>query len=176
MKRNLLSIIILALLVVNIVMTAVMMFTIVPANKKTISLVGDIASAMKLELSDPTMSESESTQAVSVADTATYNIEDKMTISLKKGSDEADHYAVVSVSLCMNTKDADYKTYGTDEDLASKESMIKNEIIDAIGSLSYDEAQVMSTTDIQDAVLQKIQAMYNSQFIYKVAFRDIMFQ
>ena len=53
MKRNLLSIIILALLVVNIVMTAVMMFTIVPANKKTISLVGDIASAMKLELSDP---------------------------------------------------------------------------------------------------------------------------
>jgi len=173
LRRNLLSIIILALLVVNIVMTGIMMFTIIPANKKTITLVGDVAAAMNLELSDPVLAGMGSSQTVSVEDTATYDVADQMTISLRKGEDGKDHYAIVSVSLCMNTKAEDYKTYG--EDVSNKESMIKNEINDAIGSLTYDEAQAMTTAEIQDIVLKKIQAMYGSSFIYKVVFRDIMF-
>ena len=173
MKKNLFSIITLALVVVNIVMTAVMMFTIIPANKKTITLVGDIASVMNLELSDPVLAGAAAEQTVSVEDTVTYDIADQMTISLRKGEDGKDHYAIVSVSLCMDSKNADYKTYGAD--IGNKESMIKNEINDAIGSLTYDEAQAMTTAEIQEAVLTKVQAMYGSNFIYKVVFRDIMF-
>ena len=40
MKKNLLGIIILALLVVNTVMTGIMMFTIIPTNQKVLALVG----------------------------------------------------------------------------------------------------------------------------------------
>ena len=173
MKKNLISIIILALLVVNIILTAVMMFSVVPANNKTIALVTDIASAMELELSDPNLAAATADKQVSVEDTVTYDIEDQMTISLRKGEDGKDHYAIVSVSLCMDTKNEDYEKYGAD--IASAEAMIKNEINDAIGSLTYEEAQVMTTAEIQEAVLTKIQAMYGSAFIYKVVFRDIMF-
>lgn len=173
MRKNLLSVIILALTVVNIAMTAFMMFTVIPANKKTIALVGDVASAMQLELTDPTLAGT-TEQAVSVEDTDTYDIADQMTISLRRGEDGKDHYAILSVSLCMNTKSDDYKTYGAD--ISSKESMIKNEVNDAIGSLTYDECQAMTTSEVQSVVLQKIQAMYGSDFIYKVVFRDIIFQ
>lgn len=173
MKRNLLSVIILALTVVNIAMTAFMMFTVIPANKKTIALVGDVASAMQLELSDPNLVAG-AEQAVSVEDTVTYDIVDQMTISLRRGEDGKDHYAILSVSLCMNSKSDDYKTYGAD--IASKESMIKNEVNEAIGSLTYDECQAMTTAEIQSAVLQKVQTMYGSDFIYKIVFRDIIFQ
>ncbi len=172
MRKNLLSIIILALLVVNIVMTAFMMITVIPANKKTIALVGDVAAAMNLELSDPSIMAS-STVNVSVEDTVTYDIADQMTISLRRGDDGKDHYAIVSVSLCMDSKHADYGTYGSD--LASKESMIKNEINDAIGQLTYDECLAMTTSEIQNLVLKKIQTMYSSDFVYKIVFRDIMF-
>lgn len=172
MKKNLLSIIILALLVVNIVMTAVMMFSIIPANRKTVALVGDIASAIQLELSDPNLASADSA-AVSVEDTETYDIADQMTISLRKSEDGKDHYAVVSVSLCMNMNHADYKAYSAG--VSTKEAMLKNEINDAIGSLTYEEAQAMTTAEIQQVVLSKIQAMYGSDFIYKVVFRDIMF-
>lgn len=171
MKKNLISIVILALLIVNIVMTAIMMFTIIPANKKTISLVGDIASVMNLELTNSLDGTDETNTEVSVDDTAMYDIADKLTITLKKGEDQKNHYALVSVSLCMNTKDKDYKTYGTD--IATKESLIKNEIIDVIGNYTYEEMQTLETDDIQNAVLKKIQSVYDSQFIYKVAFRDI---
>ena len=42
MKRNLLSVLILALLVVNIVLTAVLMFSVVGTNNKVAALVTDI--------------------------------------------------------------------------------------------------------------------------------------
>lgn len=173
MKKNLLSIIILALVIVNIVMNAIMMFTIIPANKKAITLVTDVAAVMNLELTDPVLAGAAAEQVVNVEDTETYDIPDQMTISLRKGEDGKDHYAILSVSLCMNTKSDGYKTYGAD--IATKESMIRNEINDAIGSLTYDEAQAMSASEIQDIVLKKVQAMYGSDFIYKVVFRDIMF-
>ena len=50
MKKNLISIVILALLIVNIVLTAIMMFSVTSTNKKTAALVTDIASAISLDL------------------------------------------------------------------------------------------------------------------------------
>ena len=50
MKKNLVSIMILALLIVNIVLTSIMMFSITSTNRKTASLVGDVASAISLDL------------------------------------------------------------------------------------------------------------------------------
>ena len=50
MKRNLLSIIILALLVVNIVLSAIMMVTVSSASRKTAALVADISAIIGLEI------------------------------------------------------------------------------------------------------------------------------
>lgn len=50
MKKNLIAVIILAVLVVNTVMTGIMMFVVIPANQKTMELVGDIAAAIQLDL------------------------------------------------------------------------------------------------------------------------------
>ena len=172
MRKNLLSVIIIALLVVNIVMTAFMMFTVIPANKKTVALVGDVAAAMNLELSDPSIMTA-STVGVAIEDTITYDIADEMTILLRRGEDGKDHYAIVSVTLYMDGKSDDYKKYG--EDVANKESMIKDEINKAMGSLTIEECQAMTTDEIQDIVLKRIQTMYGSAFIYKVGFRSVMF-
>ena len=50
MKKNLLSIIILALLVVNIVLSAIMMISVTSASKKTAALVSDISTIIGLEI------------------------------------------------------------------------------------------------------------------------------
>ena len=50
MKKNLMTVLILALLVVNIVLTSVMLVSIVGTNKKTAQLVDNITTAMNLEL------------------------------------------------------------------------------------------------------------------------------
>lgn len=53
MKKNLLSILILALLIVNIALTAVMMVSVIGTNSKTGELVSSIAAVMNLEYYDP---------------------------------------------------------------------------------------------------------------------------
>lgn len=53
MKKNLLSILILVLLIVNIALTTVMMISVTGTNKKTAELVTSIATVLNLELYNP---------------------------------------------------------------------------------------------------------------------------
>ncbi|MBP5383823.1 MAG: flagellar basal body-associated FliL family protein [Lachnospiraceae bacterium] len=172
MKKNLLTILILALLFVNLILTGITMFSLVSANKKTVALVDDIAAALSLDLSKPEEATEESTQ-INIADTAVYNIEDAMTIALKPSADGTEHYALVSVSFSLNKQDPDYETY--QPMLTEKESKIKSEIIDAVGSRTKEEAMA-DREGMQEDILRRVQALFNSQFIYEAYFRDIKFQ
>ena len=82
MKRNLLSIIILALLVVNIVLSAIMMVSVSSASKKTAKMVSDISTIVGLEINGVPKSDA-AMNSVSMADTAVHNIADEMTIDRK---------------------------------------------------------------------------------------------
>lgn len=172
MKRNLLTIVILALLIVDLVLTGITMFSLVSANKKTVALIDDISAALSLDLTKP-QDEASADSAVSIADSVVYNIEDAMTIALASSGDGMDHYAVASVSFSLNKNDSDFDTY--QPMLAEKESKIKSEIIDVVGS--YTKEQAMSDKNaIEDAILARIQGMFDSKFIYEAYFRDIKFQ
>lgn len=170
MKKNLISIIILALLIVNIVLSAVVMFSVTDTNKKTADMVMKIAAALDMEIvgaSGETV-----TTEVAMTDTATYDIADAMTIPLKNGADGKNHYYVVTVSLAMDTTDEGYATYG--ETIAERESLIKGEIVNVIGGYTLEEIQA-DTEGVKQAVLEKIQAMFDSKFIYQIAFSDIKY-
>jgi len=177
MKKNLMTVIILALLLVNLVLTGIIMFSMVSANKKTVALVNDIASVLDLELSEGdtggTDETGEEEQTVAISDMSVYNIEDSMTIALKPSEDGTEHYAMVSVSFSLNMKDPDYKDY--EPMLSEKESKIKSEIIEVIGSYTKEEAMA-DETGMESAILQRIQTMFDSKFVYEAYFRDIKFQ
>ena len=69
MKKNLISIVILSLLIVNIVISSITLFSVFGTNQKTAALVTDIAAAIALDLD----TEEEAVQ-VSIADVVTYDI------------------------------------------------------------------------------------------------------
>lgn len=165
MKKNLMSILILALLVVNIVLTSIMMFSVVGANKSTTELVKKIATAINLEL-NPGGSETE----VPISDMVPYNIADAMTIMLKS-TDENQHYMQLSVTLQMNKKNKDYKKYV--ETLSTNEQVIKGCINEVISSHTLEEVQ-NDMDSLRSEILTRIQREYNnSEFIYKVVFSDV---
>lgn len=171
MKKNLISIVILALLVVNIVLSSITLLSVSGTNKKTAALVTDIAAAISLDLGGQTEEEKQEV-SVSMADVVTYDITD-LTVPLRKGeNDEKEHYAMLSVTLSMNSKDKDYKTYG---DLSTRESLIKGEINDAVSQHTADEARENSHM-IEEEILQRVQAMFDSKFIYDVTFSSILIQ
>lgn len=170
MKKNLISVIILALLIVNIVLTAIMMFSVTGASKKTAALVDDIATVLDLELASK-----EGKPAVAMTDTETYSISDSMTVPLKKGEgDDKDHYCIVSITLSIDKKAEGYKEYGSAESLAAKEGLIKDEINGVFAQYTMEEARD-NQEQIKEEILDRIQRMFDSRFIYNVSFSDIMF-
>lgn len=170
MKKNLMSVIILALLIVNIALTAVMLFSVTSTNKATADLIARISGAMDMELSSADGSTFK--PAVPIENIASYDIADTMTIRLKQDEDGGEHYIMVAVTLSMDTEHEDYKTYG--ETLGDRESLIKSEIISVVGGYTMDEAQADEEA-LKQAILERIQNMFGSDFVFKVDFRDVKY-
>ena len=172
MKKNLMSVVILSLLVVNLILTGIMMFSCVSANKKTAALVNDIASVLDLELTGGG-SNTEEVAAVSVADTEIYNIADAMTVALRPSEDGKEHYCMCEVSFSMNKTHEDYETMSPM--VATQESKIRSIIIGVIGGYTKEEAQANQKA-IESEILEQVQQMFGSNFIYEAYFRDVKFQ
>ena len=178
MKKNMLSIIILALLLVNIVLTAVMMFNVTSTNKKVADLVGNIATVMNLELTPPGQ-ESPETQ-VSLKDTEVYAISGAMTMLLAPetaadGSTKQS-YLVCNVSFSMNTKSKDYKTYGSAEAMAERQELLKDAVTTIVSRHTASDLQADTGLEgLKAEILQAVQDLYQSDFIYKVSISEVKY-
>lgn len=172
MKKNMLSVLILALLIVNVALTGVMMFTMMGTNKKTAKLIDGISTALSLEISDPATEGEEAAPEVAMEDIKVHQIADQLTIGLAKGADGKAHYCIVSVSLSLNTKDPDYEKYSAT--LGDNEDMIKDKIFQVVGAHTIEEAE-SNPDGLREEILEAIQNMYGSKFVYNIVFRDIMF-
>ncbi len=165
MKKNILTVIILAIALINTVLIAVLIFVIVPTSNKTNQLVAKVASLVDLELESPEIME------VEVGDIATYEIAEQLTINLKS-ADGKPHYALCYVSLSMNSKHEDYAKYSGR--LADYENSIEEIVTEEFGR--YGQADVIEhKNDIREAILIRIKELFHSDFIINVTFGNIVF-
>ena len=171
MKKNLMTVVILALLLVNLVLTAVLTITILPETKKANELITRVCSAIDLELRSGAVTAD--TIRVPLDKIATYDIE-SMTINLKDSGDGKKHYATVEVSLSMNTESDGYKEYGGDK-MNERLSLIKNQINSIISGYTYEEFTADQQA-VQNAILAGLQQLFNSDFIVSVGFSTVTSQ
>lgn len=175
MKRNMLSIVILALVFINIALTAVMMVSVVQTNQKTAAVVSDIAAAVELEAGGGTGTASgfaREASDITAADTANYEIAD-ITIALSKGSDNATHYLSCSLNISMDTQNTDYATLGTSDSLSGAQSKIKSIVNEVVGQYTYDNV-TENQAAIEEAILDKVQDYFGSAFIYDISFSSFL--
>ncbi len=171
MKKNLLTVLILALIMVNIVLTTVMMFSVMSTNKKTAKLVNNIATVLNLEWTEPGEDPSENA-AISLADTAVYNINGSMTIPLAMDENGKQGYIVFDVSLSMNKKDKDYKKYS--ETMAERESLVKDVITSVV--TSHTQAECRNNFEgLKEEILEAIQNLFGSKFIFDVGLSGVKY-
>ena len=169
MKKNLLSVLILVLLIVNIALSAIVMTSVISTNQKTADLITSIATVMNLELYHPG---GEAVADIPLSETATYDMTGTLTIPLTVEPGGKQVYIQFNMSLFMNTKHEDYKTYG--ETIGDRQSAI----LDAVTSIvsSYTEAECHEDfDDIREEVLDAIQNLFKSDFIYKVGISNIKY-
>ncbi|MCR5674956.1 MAG: flagellar basal body-associated FliL family protein [Lachnospiraceae bacterium] len=177
MKRNMLAIIILAVSVVNLAMSAFMMLTVMNTNSKTVKLIADVAAAVNIDNTTILPAEGGGVGApvnVPMDKTVTYDIagEDKMTIAFRPGDDGETHYGQVEVVLLMNSDSDGYKTFGGDMD--SRKSVIKSKILEIMSGYTVDECRGNESV-VQQQILEALQELFDSDFIFKVNFSSITY-
>jgi len=165
MKKNILTIIIMAIVLINTILTALLIFAIVPTANKTNTLVAKVASIVDLELESPSSEDN-----ISIDDIKTFDIPEKMTINLKS-TDQKEHYITVNVSLSMNIKNKDYTKYS--ETVKDHVIEMKDIIQDEISKYTKEEIQ-SNKEKIKENILVKIQEYFKSDFIIKVYFGNLL--
>lgn len=168
MKKNLMSVLILALVVANLILTAVLTISVLPQTKQANELIGKVCAAIDLDLEGGSL---DVVSTVPLDQQISHNLNggESMTINLKPGEDGVQHYAVMKVSLSFDKNNKDYKTYGTAEQLADKENLMQQCVYTTVGGHTVDEMRNEETA-IREEILKALRQMYDSDFVVSVSY------
>ena len=111
MKKGMINFVILALVLVNLVLSVILVFTFVPAVSKTNNLVDKIAKIVDLNVSgDSTENGAPSAEDTEYVQVKFSDDETSQVFTLKQGtSDSKVHYLKLSVTIKLDKRQSDYK-------------------------------------------------------------------
>ena len=170
MKKNLITVITLALVVVNLVLTVILTIPILPETQKANELITKVCSAIDLDLESGSAT---SNANIPIDQIEVYNIDDEQTINLKQDGDGKDHFAMLTVSISMDTKNSDYKDLKPQ--VEEKVNLIKGDINNIVSQYTIDEIK-NNQSAVQDEILKDLQKMFGSDFIVAVGFPTAQYQ
>lgn len=163
MKKNLITVIILALCVVNLILNVMLVFVCMPSARKTNTLITEIASVLDLEL------ESDDGQmSVTLENMDNFNIEAQV-VNLKDDGSGDSHYVQMGLTLGLDKSSKDYETLKTVLEGAS--GAVFDEARNVVQNYTYAEVTDQETQKaIKKQILDNLQKKYATQCIYNVSF------
>lgn len=170
MKKNILTIIILAATLINAVLSAVLVFAVMPAMNKTSALVDKVASVIDLEIEDPNSEEQEYT--LTDLQVVTKSYDSTVNINLKRDAGEdTNHYAQLNGwQLSLNSKAEDFSTVM--ESIQANDVYVDDIVKDTIGACTVtamdDRAQ------IKKEIIKRIQEKYNTKAVVEISLTDLL--
>lgn len=169
MKKNILTVVIMASCVINLVLTIVMVFSIVPAMNKTNKLVDKVASVIDLEIDK----EEEADYSVENLEAYPITFDSKQTINLKADEgDKESHFVVIDgIVVSFNKEAEDYSTIS--ESVKAANVYITDFVKEAI---SEQTITTLNEQAVKEAALAKIQDFYGSKCIVRISLSGYMFQ
>lgn len=172
MKKNIFSVIITALTVINVVLTAIMFFVMMPTFTKTNNLLTQIASAINLDLNVDGEANGEEDYSLKDLETVAVTFDSQQSLNLKTGSDGQAHYALLDgYSLSVYKEADDYKDVS--DILTNNQAEITDIIRAVIQSHSADD---ISEDVIKKEALEQIQEHLDSKAVKKVMLSNFRYQ
>lgn len=172
MKKSLLNIITLAVLVVNLVLSIVMVFSVVPATSKMNDMITKVCTALDLELES--QQKENGKKDYKIEDLEEIALDEELTVEVKSSEgDNTKHYGAISLAIVVDNKHEDYATYS--ESITTKSTLIKDAVTDVISSFTVEEIQ-SNKDGVQQAILERLQKLFDSDFIVRIAYKKWLFQ
>ena len=169
MKKNLISVIILALCLVNLVLNCLIVFVCMPSAQKTNNLITDIASVLKLELTGS------DTVQIPLEQIATMESADTIMANLPDDAAGGKHYAMLKYIISMDNKADDYAKLSSL--LGSSMGLVDDTVRSTISQYSYEQLNsAEGQTKVKKEILRKLQQQFNTETIYGVDFKEFTLQ
>lgn len=175
MKKSMLNVITLALVLINLVLTVVLTFSLVSTNNKTNGLITKVAQIIDLDVGG-------------IADNGTpggsnYNVDDLEYIDVKNGEktditvsyieNGKTRYVVLNVTLGLNKKASDYKTKSVSVNNGMK--LIVSNVTNEALKYSFDTV-VANKSTIEENLLKTLQQQFQTQMICTVVVSNVNVQ
>lgn len=164
MKKNIFSVIITALTVINVVLTAVMFFVMLPTFQKTNNLITQVASVMNLELNADDPANPDSNYTIQDLESIPVDFETDATYNLQPDSSGTNHYAMLSgYVIYLNTKSDDYKS------ISSLLTEDQSQITGIISNVIQSHTSENGTQDVvEKECLEKIAELLDSKVVVQI--------
>ncbi len=169
MKKNLITVLILAICVVNLILNIMLVFVCMPSAQKTNNLITQIASVLNLELTSD-----DDTPTVALENIGTYSVEAQL-INLKDDGSGTSHVVQVGLTLELDMSSDDYTSLNTV--LTGAEGPVFDEARNVIQGYTYAEVTDQAVQEkIKKQILSNLQKKYGTQCIYRVSFSKFVTQ
>lgn len=166
MKKNWVSILVLSLTVLNLLLTAVIVFTMVPNTIKTNNLISKVASSIDIEV-ESLRSKDGINGSVRIEDIEVLPITGDITVNLKDSPNSSKKsFALISASLSLNSKSTDYSSLK--DKVVANESTIVEIIRDEFSKYTREEAMTYKDA-IKDDVITELSALFESDIIVGIS-------
>lgn len=175
MKKSMLNVITLALVLINLVLTVLLTFSLVSTNSKTNNLIAKVAQIIDLDVGGISTDGGEKNTTVNIDDIEYRDVvsgdSNKITVSYTDGGKT--HYVVLSVVLGLNKKAKDFETKSTSVNNGMK--LIVSQITTEALKYSYNTVSANKTT-IENNLLTQLQDQFQTEMIYSVTLSEILVQ
>lgn len=171
MKKNILTIIVIAICVVNMVLTSVMLFVMLPAFSSMNKIVTQVASILNLELESGENSYSLADLEVKAV---TFDANgDSQTINLMPSGDGDSHFGIITgVKFNLNTTAEDYKDVV--DIIENKSSILTGIVKEVIASFTVD---TISESAVKEQAMEKMaDKLGGSSCIVDISLDGFMYQ
>lgn len=169
MKKNILTILILAATLVNVTLSAVCVFVAMPAYKKTNNLITNLNKILELELHGETTAIPYDPNKVPAKNKEILTLEKgEMYVKLTSDAGETKaKYIQVELGIVLNIKEKDYKTL---KDLViANESLIRDMMREVISKYTASNIEE-NEANIKKELLERLQKEFDSVCIIEIVF------
>ena len=166
MKKNILTVVIMACTLINLVLTAVLVFTVMPAMNKTTNLIDKVASVIDLEIE--TKDESED---YTIADLESFAIDydavQNINLLPEEGDDTMHVFRMKGIVVSFNMKAEDYATVS--EQIKTDSTHVKDIVIKTISAHTKSD---FDQVKVANECVKKLQELYNTKCLVELIFTE----
>ena len=164
MKKNLITVLIFALCLINLVFNILLVFVFMPSATKTNKLITEIAAVLDLELASQ-----QNDNEFDVSNIEVFQLEQGNPINLAQDSSGEIHMVQYGISINLDTTSSDYSKVLAN--MQKSTSLIYDITNDIIGKYSYNQViDVSVKKQIKEEIQKSLKEAFNTECIHSISF------